>query len=384
MATAQHPDLTSVPGYYIWSAPGKLITVQLNLDLIDRLSGEVLNGFGAIPRRGAEVGGILIGKVEGSTVRIDDFEPIACQHKRGPSYLLSESDAQGFQEAFEKLTAARQSDQTAVGYYRSNTRDQTTIGDEDRQLCERYFPPPMGVMLFIKPHVSKASTAGFLTYNNGELDTESALDFAFRRSELEGTAAPPRRPLGERPERQSASSRFAENRGELSAGDAAANAPARRDAYAPRHIEPEPTPDAIDAEPKSAKRTGWVWIPLSFIFLLLGVLLGFQAALTIYPNRGALANDPYAVFLTITPSEDNLHVKWDRRADVVLSATHGVLEITDGSYNKRVELDATQLHNGSVIYRRLTPKVRFRIEVFPKDNVSVTETAEWVQTAGVK
>jgi len=92
----------SIPGYHVWEVPGKAMSVQMNLDTIDRLSSAVLTGFGAIPRRGAEVGGVLVGCVTGPVVRVDDFEPVPCSYKRGPSFLLSESDSAAFDDAFEK------------------------------------------------------------------------------------------------------------------------------------------------------------------------------------------------------------------------------------------------------------------------------------------
>jgi hypothetical protein len=187
----------TIPGYHLWEVPGKSMSVQMNLDTIDRLSSAVLTGFGAIPRRGAEVGGILVGSIQDSVVRIDEFEPVACSYRRGPSYLLDAADQAAFAEAFEKWKPAPGKDQYAVGYYRSNTRDDSTLSIEDRALCDQFFPPPSNVVLLIKPYATKVSTAGFITYENGRLDAESAFEFPFRRSELEGVTAPARRPLSE-------------------------------------------------------------------------------------------------------------------------------------------------------------------------------------------
>jgi len=57
----------------------------------------------------------------------------------------------------------------------------------------------------------------------------------------------------------------------------------------------------------------------------------------------------------------------------------GVLFIVDGEYRKKVELDTTQLQNGSIIYRKLSSHVAFRVEVYPKDHVTISETADWKQ-----
>src|ERR1700677_5163334 len=96
------PSTQAVPGYYVWELPGKPIVVHLQLDLIDRLSAEVMRGFGAVPKRGAEVGGVLLGTMEQGAqtiVRVDDFEVVPCEYKRGPSYLFTADDGAAFDAA---------------------------------------------------------------------------------------------------------------------------------------------------------------------------------------------------------------------------------------------------------------------------------------------
>jgi hypothetical protein len=127
--------------------------------------------------------------------------------------------------------------------------------------------------------------------------------------------------------------------------------------------------------PKSSK-AGWVWIPLSFIFLLLGVVLGVQVALSISNKLPASLRppDPYSMHLTASPSGDSVHVRWDRAAPAIQDAPRGVLHIQDGASEQRVDLDALQLQNGSVIYRRATAEVNFRLEVMTRERVTVSES----------
>ncbi len=102
-------------------------------------------------------------------------------------------------------------------------------------------------------------------------------EFPFRRRELTGEEAPPRRSMLERvPRRREGETR--EGRGHPSGRE-----------YPPEELaDPAPAapgPAYADRSPsKSRARSGWAWIPLSFVFLLLGVVLGFQAALTIGPK----------------------------------------------------------------------------------------------------
>src|SRR6266852_3299794 len=113
------------PGYYVWRVEGQPVVVHLHLEVVDRLGPEIMRGFGAIPKRGAEVGGLLLGTIEHgdqTIVRIEDFEPVACDYKRGPSFLLTEDDAAAFERACESWQPDASRKAYAVGYYRSHTR----------------------------------------------------------------------------------------------------------------------------------------------------------------------------------------------------------------------------------------------------------------------
>src|ERR1700680_1342973 len=92
-------------GYYVWEVPGKPVVVHLHLDVVDRILAEVMRGFGAVPKRGAEVGGVLLGTIENgdpSIVRIEDFESVECAYRRGPSYLFADEEQDIFEEACER------------------------------------------------------------------------------------------------------------------------------------------------------------------------------------------------------------------------------------------------------------------------------------------
>ena len=94
-------DDMSTPEYYSWQPEGKAIVIDLRLDVVDRLNVDIMRGFGATRRRGAEAGGILLGRIErGDPVRvvIEDAVPVPCEYSRGPSYLLSENDLVVFRQ----------------------------------------------------------------------------------------------------------------------------------------------------------------------------------------------------------------------------------------------------------------------------------------------
>jgi hypothetical protein len=360
------PSIQAAPGYYVWELPGKLVAVHLNLSIVDRLSAEIMRGFGLVPKRGAEVGGLLLGTIEdGPTtiVRVEDFELIACDYKRGPSYLFTADDGAAFDEAATHTPSA-------VGYFRSHTRDGMSLGPEDIELMEQYFPSPSRIALLVKPFATKVSVASFFFREDGLFQSAAPLEFPFRRRELTGEEAPPRRSMLERTPR----------RRELR-GDPGAVAPPAEviPEEFPERV-PEPVPYAYTPPMKSRTRSGWVWIPLSFVFLLLGVVLGFQAALTMGPKVSGAATD-YSLGLTVTREGANLSVKWDRDAPAVKAAQKGLLEIEDGGYTKPVDLDAAQLSNGNILFTNSSATVRFRLIVYPQARLSVMQTAEWKESS---
>ncbi len=333
-------------GAYLWEVPGKPIAIQIDFSVVDRLSQEVMRGFGTAPRRGMECGGVLLGSVEvreRTLVRIADLEPVACQHARGPAYSLSEAESARFAETIQQWRPMPGRQLYAVGYFRSHMREGLGLSEEDLALFNRWFPGLSDVALLVKPFATRSSVGAFFFRENGSLRSESSYqEFPFRRRELGGEA----------PETVSA--------------------PATTESAPP--VTP-PAPRAAAERGSLMRRAGnWILVPLSFIFLLLGVVLGFQVALGVRSNVPGTKTDPYSLGLSATPSADSLHVNWDRNAPAIEQAQRGILWIQDGPHQKSVNLDVVQLQNGSVIYRRATGEVSFRLEIFARERITLSES----------
>jgi len=351
------PNTQAAPGYYVWDVPGKSVTVHIHLDTVDRILAEVMRGYGAVPKRGVEVGGVLIGSIEKGTrtiVRIEDFEPVACEYKRGPSYLFVAGDREAFEDTCRRWEPNPVQPTFAVGFFRSHTREGFSLCAEDMELMDHYFPSPAGVALLIKPYATKVSVASFFARERGRFPDTALLEFPFRRRELTGEEAPPRRTMLER-------------------------VPRRREMLADA---PEATVEEVAApEPayghSAPKRPAWVWLPLSFVFLLLGVALGFEVGLTIGPRASSSSSTDYSLGLIVMKDGDNLSVKWNRDAPAVKAAEKGLLEIQDGAFAKPVELDSAQLRNASILFTASSKSVRFRLTVYPSPGLTVVQVVEW-------
>ena len=362
-------------GYYVWEAEGSSFEVHVSLDVIESLGSEIMRGFGAVPKRGAEVGGLLIGSIEqGSTtvVRIEDFQPVPCGYTRGPSYLLSFEERSAFEEAAQALSPQPGETSYAVGYFRSHTRDGLALAPEDTDLMDRCFPEASNVVLLVKPYATKASTAGFFFREDGTFQATTPLEFPFRRRELTGEEPPERRPLTDR------SNRVRRTPSVVPQDEPPSNEPARED------FQPQESSDAVGhayaiTTPARSRLGGWMWIPLSFVFLLLGVALGYLAALNVSP-RGALTGaSDYSLALSVQKAGDTLSVQWNGDAPAIRNADRGVLEIRDGGFTKAVDLDAAQLRGGRVAFHNASNTVSFRLTVYLNSRLSITESQDWRQ-----
>ena len=378
-----------IPGFHVWEVPGRWISIELSLDVVDRLNQDVIRGFGSLPRRGAEVGGILLGTVSGGgrIVRVEDYREVPIEYRRGPSYLLSELDTKAFEAALVNVRSNAASSARPIGYFRSHTRDGVGLSEEDLDLVASHFATPETIILLIRPFGTKPSTAGFYFKEDGKFQSgPPLLEFPFRRRDLapdESTPPPERPPRGMSP---SSRVRRAAAAAEPSERPPVRNAQVKSVAKASEievvgpllTNEPRAIGPTIPAE-TSKFRNGRIWLPMSVVFLLVGLLAGFQAAMRVGPETfGGL--DPYHLSLTVTPAGSDLQVKWDRQSPVIRKALRGILTIDDGKYHKPIELDADRLQGGSeVVYRHYSNQVRFHLEVFLKDSNSVAETVEWKQ-----
>jgi hypothetical protein len=90
--------------------------------LIATIWDQVNEGLRAVPRGGAEVGGLILGRrIQPATILAEAVVPISIEYHFGPSFRLSPSDLKGI----EALMASLQKDpsQAVVGFYRSRTRN---------------------------------------------------------------------------------------------------------------------------------------------------------------------------------------------------------------------------------------------------------------------
>lgn len=360
--------------YVHWQPAGKLFAAELRFDVVDTLNREVMEAFRAVPVRGAETGGLLLGYVEraaNTVVYIQGRIPVPCSYAYGPSYRLTPDEESRLAEIIEQPRGAN-GQLSIVGLYRSHTRTDLSLTAYDLALWENYLPAPDGLFLLVKPFAARPGTGGIFFRERGQVrETKSYLEFPFQRPEAGGDPEEPASPE--------------ESQAESLPGERARGANTATLALVPpkpalEHRSSYPEPEMFDgfAPVPEVKPACWPRLALPG-FVVAGALLvfGFAGAgilsLPLERNRKTPPARAYSLGLQAIENGNQVKVRWDRKSPFIAQAKRGNLSITDGAFMKDLELDGPELHNGSLSYACLTAKVNFRLEVFADNQTSVSQ-----------
>lgn len=326
--------------------------IWVDFGVVDRIASEALRGFSALPRRGMEVGGILLGRAgavsQTMAVQIEDCVPFDCEHLYGPNFHLSPKDRDALADLLAGLNGPRAVPLQAVGLYRTHTRGDLELTAEDVEVLDAFFPAGHAVCLVVRPYAVRPAEAGlFLRVNGAFRPGPPASTFVFRRKEM-GGGATPRGGAGRQP---------------AETLEHAAGGPA------PAVLETQ----LEDMETPAPPRTGntWLWVAALFTFLLAGVAIGVQIGGVLpRPPAAAPAVDPYVLGLSVLQFGNTIHFRWNPRAPALEACRSASVVIRDGDNTKIIELRKEDLARGGLIYRNAGPDVHFRMEaVFSPGNV---------------
>ena len=422
-ASRYEADSSPVPAF-LWAPTGKPVTVSIPLPVIDRLEKEAVESFRSLSSRGSEIGGVLFGSFTGDTplaVTIDGYEAIECEYTRGPLYRLSDVELARLDRLIEQRLAAGA---RAVGLYRSHTRKGLGLDPDDLLVLDSRFKEPHHIALLIRPNATKASMAGIFFREDGKIHCEaSCLEFPFRSDKHEntkrtetlydGAVAGPRSvtaapaPAAARPairaqivpiasrrettaDTPSAPPEAVESSAPVPApAPAPTPAPPAPAAAAPAPAEPKappakpvvkesapvventpaPADDAPVVKPKS--KMSWVLIGgAASLVVVVGLL--FTSGMLTRKSPSVPSQDSSTLALRVDRSGGDIVLTWNRDSAVIKSASKAVLQINDGPQHENVEMDLTQLKNGSIVYAPVTSDVVFKMEVTGSDQLKTT------------
>jgi proteasome lid subunit RPN8/RPN11 len=333
------PEETAPEGTFVWSVEGRPIRIRAAADVLASIGRAAREGLEKVPRRGLEVGGLLLGTREGDELTITDWRPISCEHARGPGFELSANDEAALRQLLESLTGdPARSGLQVLGWFHTHTRDGICLTKSDLDVYNRFFPAPWQVALVVKPHAKEPTRAGFFFREpNGAIRAETS----YREFVIEPGLRP--QPVGFDP---------------ASLGGATSPAPAPvRAAEAPSTVRlPEPPP----ASPARAPR--WARSRRRLVVALAGAVL---ASAAVFVGIPLLAPQPRhaAIALDLRPAGDALVLEWDRSPALLRDATGAALTIEDAGERRLIRLTADEFAAGSLTYYRRSGDVSFQLEL---------------------
>jgi hypothetical protein len=339
------PEPSGDPRFERWGVDESSVRIEYSLVAIEEIRHEVAQGLQRFSRGGLEVGGILYGTHSNGNVSIQAIRPMACEHREGPSFQLSDVDRAGL-EAQLREDDPQLKGLTCVGWFVSHTRgDEIAMTAQDVEIYSRFFPQPWQVTLVIRPGRAGAMRAAFFVREaDGTVQSErSYKEFNFP-DRLAGVLDRIRdRPGGE--------PRAAFRTGQT------IPVPSRHDP-AP-DVRPLPTPIFGQSQympsPPPANRK-WPWIVAALAVLSVA---GGMAAYRFY----GLPQPAEPLAVTLLERDGALQIQWNPQARPVRDAAAGTLAIIDGGVPQNYALTREQLRDGKYVYSRKSGDVEVRVAV---------------------
>jgi proteasome lid subunit RPN8/RPN11 len=403
-----------------WSVPECPFTIEYSPRVLDDIRLGVIDAFFSLPRGGAEIGGILLGKHENRRLVISDYAALDCEHAFGPSFTLSQSDEAKLAELLASAGGR------AIGWYHSHTRSEIFLSDVDLEIHRRFFPEPWQIALVMKPHTFQPARIGFFFREaDGSLRASAAYGEIVLKPLPMGPAGgaaselPPQgdavRSTGNRiangtPDTTIPKTTINETAAiEVTATTIPAPAmtipvpamtvagPAMTMARPQPHLDPNPKPpNFLTAQPPRSRP----WLAVIGMGVALGMIAGgyqtrqvwlprVTAAVRSAPGLPAppmteagpamtVAGPPPSLGLNTMDREGQLQIVWDRNSGVVRQGLDAILEITDGGPPRAILLDAAHLQTGTFTYARQGERVDVKLIVRQPEGAQVREATSFL------
>jgi len=383
--------------YLRWDAVDSPVMIRMHLDAVDGIARDVVEGFRALPGRGLEVGGLLLGRVqpgERPIVWVERYQRIECEHREGPRFVLDDTDLAGFEQVAMSIAAA--GELNVIGLYRSHTRPGFELEEPDLRLFDRYFNDPTDLILLVKPENVIDIWARFYTRGDSGEPQGSGETFQFRGrvvGSLSGDLGNDDAPVAP-PMEEEITEAPRERMEQAPAGPPAPEPEAQPEPEAvhrePRRLVPDfgpldtprrPMPESLRAaplhfteDPDGSHEPGFLrkwWPAFGAVALVAGALwLLFPQS-----SRRDAAPAPGATEATasvrplglyVDPTGATWRVSWNAGATALAGARQVALFVRDGEDQTRIDLSPADIQSATYQYPPKDRDVTFRLEVTDK------------------
>jgi TonB family protein len=403
-ASFEHIDVAG--NLCVWSAPDGAHSAELEPELVRELRYKAIQAFLAIPRRGLEIGGLLLGEVRKgwpTVFEITGLEEVPCEHRFGPAYTLDEPD----RVALATIITQYPQDGAVqvVGFYRSYTGRGAEPDEADRELMRMFFRSREFVCLLLQPFSSESCMAGFRFWNDGEMRVQqNGAMFPFDAAQMEQQEVTAMPPMIVSTDKAIASTDQAENVASeteltpskqglprllplVSPSSPAANAasatwpqpqelndrpecPGRGAFYSPRFDDPQIAEEKGAGEEPNPRTTFRFRVAAMLLFIAVSVASASLYELWVTEREARWA----AVHLDARQDAGGLLLTWDAGAPVVAKAVRGFLQVNDGRKPTTVQLSQEQLLQGNMAYPDAGSNVLFSLSLDGRGTKTVTES----------
>ncbi len=316
-----------------WEDPQCPFRVEWAPDKLNKVRIAVVDAFYAVPRGGIEIGGLLLGRLAGKTLYIDDFAPVECEHLTGPSFALSDKDESALAAQLAALSAP------ALGWYHSHTRSELALSAKDAELHDRFFSKPFQIAMVLRPSNSQSTRANYFFRSRGGAMLGGKEHFDLQALKTKPTPITELAPVRPPP---------------------VTLAPPPSEPRPQTVPQPEPEPVFLALPPIPPRGRGLLWTALSLL-LLVGLAAGAFAT-----KDRWLPKEQQPLKLRASDLDGKLIIRWDP----VREATSGELHIADGGKNTDVTLDATELRDGMYAYARQSASETVRLKIGQREETT--------------
>lgn len=390
-----------------WSVPQCPFKIEYAPPAFDEIRRIVSDAFFSLPRGGAEIGGILLGKFENGSLSITSFMPLDCEHAYGPSFILSPND---LKKLLELIAGPHPSDLQVAGWYHSHTRSEIFLTDADCAIHTQFFPEPWQVALVLKPHLLLPTRAGFFFREAaGAIHSKDS----YREFVLE--------PLQPLPSREPADTRAAARTSTPQAPSPQTPSPqtASRPAAPPADVPGAPAPPVTsqtaipsalheqlpplssrswrEHTPRSLPRflqdqppaAGWPQWPRIALLLIVGAALGAAAywwrdfwipgVMAMTGSPAPPTPPPASLGLNTLDLGGELQIRWNRDSSALAQASQGTLRLTGAEgQNQPMSLDRAHLLSGVMTMSRQSARVDISLCVNQVKGKPVCEATSYI------
>lgn len=291
---------------------------------------ETVVGARSLAKGGLEVGGVLFGTYEDGLIRILAARPIECEHRLGPSFVLSDKDEMQLARMLVDSRLDRElSSLLPLGCYLSHSRHEAALTDSDLRLLNRNFAGTCQLAMILIPHLPAAINVSFLALG------EAGAHVAIHKFEYSIMNAP-KLEIGTTRQRVS--------RPPLNQ--------VRTTVTLECEVVPtKPSPVSPLVVTRSERPPGYRWRPSALLLAVIALVVVLCA-----PRRDVPA---LPVSLSFSERDGNLMIHWDPALSAIRQTSQAVLDIQDGEAAAvHVALKPAVLRKGWIQYARKTEVFR--------------------------